>query len=368
MTAIAFYAPLKSPRHAVPSGDRTMARLFLRAWEAAGHEPVLASELRSFEPSGNEACQRAIAAQGEDEALRLIGSYRRTGVPAAFFTYHCYYKAPDWIGPRVADALAIPYIVAEASRAEKRADGPFAHAHAGCELALARADAILCMTPGDREALELRRPPHQALVDCPPFIDASTWPEPPQSRADGPLRLITVAMMRDGDKLQSYRLLALALEQATDLPWTLDIVGDGPARAQVEALFAPFAPRIRFHGLVEDRGALAACFARAHLFVWPAVNEAFGLAPLEAQGMGCPVLLGDEGGVRSALADGITGRLAPPRDPAAFALLLREMAREPATLARMSAAAARFVRRERTLEATARLLQHTLLEAQESRS
>ena len=36
--------------------------------------------------------------------------------PAAWFTYHLYYKAPDWLGPDIARALAIPYLVAEASR------------------------------------------------------------------------------------------------------------------------------------------------------------------------------------------------------------------------------------------------------------
>ena len=45
---IAFYAPLKSPRHPVPSGDRQMARLIVRALEKAGHQVSLASELRSF--------------------------------------------------------------------------------------------------------------------------------------------------------------------------------------------------------------------------------------------------------------------------------------------------------------------------------
>jgi len=37
-----------------------------------------------------------------------------------WFTYHHYYKRPDWLGPRVSAALGIPYIVAEASHAAKR--------------------------------------------------------------------------------------------------------------------------------------------------------------------------------------------------------------------------------------------------------
>ncbi len=43
---IAFYAPMKSPHHPVPSGDRLMARLLIRALEMAGHSVELLSEFR----------------------------------------------------------------------------------------------------------------------------------------------------------------------------------------------------------------------------------------------------------------------------------------------------------------------------------
>ena len=45
---VAFYAPLKSPNHPVPSGDRQMARLLMKGLECAGHTIEVASELRSF--------------------------------------------------------------------------------------------------------------------------------------------------------------------------------------------------------------------------------------------------------------------------------------------------------------------------------
>ena len=44
--------------------------------------------------------------------------------PDLWFTYHLYYKAPDLVGPLVAGALGIPYAVAEASVAHKRAGKP----------------------------------------------------------------------------------------------------------------------------------------------------------------------------------------------------------------------------------------------------
>lgn len=45
---IAFHAPLKSPDHPVPSGDRQMARMLIEALRVAGHDVGIASELRTF--------------------------------------------------------------------------------------------------------------------------------------------------------------------------------------------------------------------------------------------------------------------------------------------------------------------------------
>jgi glycosyltransferase involved in cell wall biosynthesis len=119
-------------------------------------------------------------------------------------------------------------------------------------------------------------------------------------------------MMRPGDKLASYTILAQALERLTALPWSLDLVGDGAARSDVEALFRPFGDRVRFHGQVEDRAALTTLYERAHLFVWPAVNEAYGMVFLEAQALGCPVVAGRYGGVPSVVRHGQPGSWRPP--------------------------------------------------------
>jgi len=128
-------------------------------------------------------------------------------------------------------------------------------------------------------------------------------------------------MMRHGDKLESYRLLAAALAQLLDLPWSLDIVGDGPARAEVEAALAPLGRRIVDRGALDAAG-VAAVLAQADLFVWPAINEAFGMALLEAQASGLPVVAGASGGVGDIVVPGTTGLLAPPGDADALAAAL----------------------------------------------
>src|SRR6516162_7792641 len=122
---IAFYAPLKPPDHPIPSGDRQVAQLFLAALRRGGHDPVLASRFRSFEGRGDRYLQTRLAALGRKLAERLVRRYRAApaSAPDLWFTYHIYHKAPDWLGPRVALALGVPYVVAEASFAPKRAGG-----------------------------------------------------------------------------------------------------------------------------------------------------------------------------------------------------------------------------------------------------
>ena len=172
MTRILFYAPLKPPTHPVPSGDRTMARLLVLALMPAGFEIELASRLRARIAAPNRS-RRSRARPGLAIADRMIDRARalpKAKRPNAFFTYHLYYKAVDWIGPRVADALDIPYLVAEASHAPKRATDAWAFNHAGAESAIAAADAIFCLNPNDKECLALVTE-KRALIDLPPFLD-----------------------------------------------------------------------------------------------------------------------------------------------------------------------------------------------------
>ena len=366
MTPIAFYAPMKSPDHAVPSGDRTMARLVLAALRHAGFSPELASEVRTLDLAGDAGVQRALRAESEEEADRLIALHRARSArdrPGLWFTYHCHYKAPDWLGPRVARALGIPYVVAEGSRSARRAHGAWALGHAGAEAALDAADCLLVMTPSDAEDLEPALCPGQKLVSFPPFLDASAWPQagrrPPPN--DGAVRLLTVAMMRQGDKLASFRLLAQALARVPPgAPWSLDVVGDGAARSEVESLFAAFGGRIRHHGVIHGRDRLAERYAEADLLVWPAVGEAYGMTLLEAQACGCPVLAGREGGVAAVVVDGETGILVAPRNADVFAGALAGLMRRPAELAGMGERARDFVRRGRDLPHAAAILDGAL--------
>lgn len=358
---IAFYAPMKPPGHPVPSGDRRMARLLIEALRRGGHEVRLASRLRSWDPGLDPARPARIEALGARVADRLIRRWRAAGAdrPDLWFTYHLYHKAPDWLGPPVAAALGIPYVAAEASHAPRRAEGPWAAGHRAAAAAIRRAAALV--TFSDRDATGLSAlVPAERIVRLPPFLDAAPFAAVIRRPADPP-RLIAVGMMREGDKERSYALLAAALRRLADRPWTLTVVGDGPARPRIEPLYDP--SRTSFRGALPPE-SMPQVLAEADLFVWPAVNEAFGMALLEAQAAGLPAVVGAAGGVTGGIAGilrhGETGLLPPAGDEAAFAAAVAALLDDPAQRRTMGEAARANILARHDIAAAAAILDRTL--------
>lgn len=376
---IAFYAPLKPPTHRNPSGDRQMARLIVQALELAGHEVGLASLFRSREAAGSERRIARLQEVGDQLADRLIRRYKALPArqrPQLWFTYHLYYKAPDWIGPKVARALRIPYVVAEASVAYKRASGPWGPCHRSVLAALDQAAAVVTLNPLDGKLI----PDQSKLRPMKPFIDTAPYEAVRPLHADyravlaseqqlDPEQpwLLAVAMMRPGDKLKSYQILAQALRAIPDMPWQLLIAGEGQAQEAVVQAFAWALPaRVRFLGLVQPE-VLPALYAACDLLVWPAVNEAYGLVLLEAQAAGLAVVAGRSPGVENVVAEGVTGYLSDP-GLATFAASVREMLSQKASRIAMGAAAPQAIAEHHSLTAAARRLNAILEEASRSKA
>jgi len=361
---IAFYAPMKPPDHPVPSGDRQMARLLLRGLALAGFAPELASRLRSYVSVPADS-GLAEAAQRERARLRQAwDALAAANRPRAWLTYHPYYKAPDLIGPDIAARFAIPYVTAEASFAGKRDRDAWADLQGPVKSAVRAAALNICFTAEDRQGLS-EIVGADRLRDFPPFIDPEPFLAPPVvSDPKGPVRLVTVAMMRGGVKLASYEMLARALARIADAPWTLTILGDGPQRPAVAAAFAHFPEsRLRWAGEME-LPAVAEHLAAADIFVWPGTGEAYGIAYLEAQAAGLPVVAQAAAGVPTVVRHEVTGLLTPPGDDAAYAAAIVRLVEEAHLRRRLGQAARQFVTEERSLSAAAarlRLLLEPLL-------
>lgn len=350
MTRIAFHAPMKPPDHPTPSGDRRMARLFMEALGKAGYAPEIASALRSRDGRGDAAVQAALLGDAAREVERLAALWRGDP-PALWFTYHCYYKAPDLIGPALADAFGIPYAIAEASRARKRLAGPWAGFARRAEAAIDRADLLLAMTAHDRLALDRDARDGQRIADFPPFLDPGPAPAPKAPSAT--LRLLTVAMMRGPDKLASYRVLAEAMAGFDGPDWHLTIIGDGEHRDDVTALFAPCGGRVTILPGLLDPAALRGHYEGADAFLWPGVNEAYGMVYLEAQAAGTPVVAQDWPGPRAVI--GPASAIVARDDPAALRAGILRVAR-----ARAGTEARRYVLEAHGIDAAAERLRGLL--------
>jgi glycosyltransferase involved in cell wall biosynthesis len=117
------------------------------------------------------------------------------------------------------------------------------------------------------------------------------------------------------------------------------LIGDGPERAALEAQATVLGVRER----VLVTGAtpeIAVGLAAADALAAPSRNEGMGRALVEGMALGLPVVGAEVGGIPAVVADGETGRLVPPGDPAALARALAELGRDAVLRAKLGAAAA----------------------------
>jgi glycosyltransferase involved in cell wall biosynthesis len=373
---IAFYAPLRPPAHGASPGDHDGAGLLQEALARAGHAVQLASTFSSYDGEGDMDRQVALRDRAAALARQLAVQWRtrsRAAQPDLWFTYHVYYKAPDWLGPALSAEYGLPYVIAEASHAPKRAGGRWAIGHDAAADAIRAADLVLCNTRHDVLCVEPLVFNRERIVRLPPFLDPAPYRAAAESREShraalasahqldpGVPWIMVAATMTRGDKLESYRELAAALARLQDLSWRLVVAGNGPARFEVEGAIEAAAPdRACFLGDVASP-ELAAVHAACDLCVWPAINESYGEEMLRAQAAGTAVVSCALRGVPDVVAEGRAGLLARPGDPDALALCVRGLLTDPERRAAMGRAAITFVGGERSVDAAAARLGRAL--------
>lgn len=131
--------------------------------------------------------------------------------------------------------------------------------------------------------------------------------------------------------------------QQNGLAATLVLVGEGGADIHAcERELREFvrdsnlATSVRFAGPVPD---VADYLRAADCFVFPTMDEAFGLSLVEAMACGLPVVSTDVGGIRDFLVDGFNGLVVPPDDEAALCSAISRVVAGGAGIEAMSRAA-----------------------------
>lgn len=139
----------------------------------------------------------------------------------------------------------------------------------------------------------------------------------------------------------------------------LVVVGGGPALEEYRALAGELqlGERVRFTGQVAHADVPAAINALDVFFV-PSVldSESFGVAAVEAQACGVPVVVSDVGGLPEVVRAGETGFVVPPRDPGAIADRMQALAVDEALRARLGRAGREHAVAEYTWERNAALM------------
>jgi glycosyltransferase involved in cell wall biosynthesis len=118
-----------------------------------------------------------------------------------------------------------------------------------------------------------------------------------------------------------HKRVEVALEAARLAGRPIKVVGEGPDLARLQELYA--APEVEFLGNVSD-SRLTDLYSRCIALVVPNIEE-FGIAAVEAQASGRPVVALNRGGVRETVVDGTTGILVDREDPVSLAEALRDV-------------------------------------------
>ncbi|HEX7292026.1 MAG TPA: glycosyltransferase, partial [Conexibacter sp.] len=156
-----------------------------------------------------------------------------------------------------------------------------------------------------------------------------------------------VARKRHADVIEALALLA-----PSHPGLRYEIVGDGPERAALQRLASArgIGDRVDFAGQLPPEAARARA-AQADLFALPSVDEAFGVAYVEAMAAGVPAIGCErEDGPAEIAAAGAGLVQVPPRDPRALAEAIDRLLRDDAARAALGRDARATVERAFTWE------------------
>ena len=227
-------------------------------------------------------------------------------------------------------------------------------------------DRLIAQCPCERDELvnDYKADPHKVVV-IPSAVNTKVFR--PVSQAEARKRLgigqnekviVYVGRMLPRKDIRNIvRALAL-LPNQTDTPTTLLVVGgetvdpnpvDTPEIGELQKLAGELGviDRVRLVGK-RQANELYYYYSAGDVAVTTPWYEPFGLTPLEAMACGRPVIGSAVGGITFTIADGETGFLVPPRNPAALAERLQFLLDQPELITRMGKAARARVEREFT--------------------
>jgi glycosyltransferase involved in cell wall biosynthesis len=154
----------------------------------------------------------------------------------------------------------------------------------------------------------------------------------------------------------SYLLQACSLlEQQDCKEYTLVVIGDGPQRAEFEAWS-------KEHELEESvkwlgwgsYGELGSYYQQSDVFVFPTLEDIWGMVVLEAMLFGKPILCSQDAGVAEMVEEDKNGHIFDPKDPKKLADLMRRLIEKPELVSQMGARSCEIIAKQDTPEESAK--------------
>ncbi len=347
---IAFYAPFKPLDHPTPSGDQMIGRGIFASLRNQGHQVSIISKLRCrwiyWNPSH--------ILQALLEIKRITHRLQREPVDC-WVTYHCYYKAPDIIGPTVTKKLSLPYIIFQGSYATKfRRQFRTMPGFILNKKALLQADLHISDRYHNLVNLQRIVPPHR-LTYIKPGIEPKNFcfDQPSRQKMHKQWQtnklpvILTAAMFRADVKSKgiAWVIKCCGRLRKQGFPFQLVIAGDGPQKNYLQQLARQHLPdNVIFTGALK-RDQMYTIYSGADIFAFPGFRESLGMVFLEAQSCGLPVVACDNGGIPEVVVHGKSGLLSPITDKDAFTANIKTLLKNQKLRRQMGQYAARHIRK-----------------------
>jgi glycosyltransferase involved in cell wall biosynthesis len=194
----------------------------------------------------------------------------------------------------------------------------------GFRLASLAADRVVCVSRDSARIAAAEGISERRIRTLWNGIDLGRFPKT-ASACDGPVLAVgRLSPEKDFPTL----IRAAAIAARAEPSFRLEIAGDGACFADMRQLVDKLnlGDVVRLLGQVRDVPAL---LARGGIFTLASLTEGVSLTILEAMATGLPVVATRVGGNPEVVAEGETGLLVPPGDPAVLAAALLELWRNP---------------------------------------